>query len=167
MQNKRARVILWIVVIIIVITLILPVTMYDRTPPAPTPEQAPRNDIADPNLATTTEEDISNMIVVTSPTKGQTVTSPMTVKGRAMGSWYFEASFPIELVNAETGLIIARGYGQAEGEWMTTNFVPFTGTLTFPNPATTTRANLILRKDNPSGDPERDASITIPVTIRQ
>lgn len=170
MKNKKSNILVVIIVIIIAITLIMPLTMFDRTVVAPTPENAPRNDGADPNFATTTpvaEKDMSDIIVVTTPTNGTVVTSsPLTVKGKARGGWYFEASFPIEIVNEDSGLIIGRGYGQADGDWQTSNFVPFTATVTFTKPATTTKALLILRNDNPSGDPKRAESITIPITIR-
>jgi hypothetical protein len=170
MKKTTTKILVAILVIGIIIVLIAPVTSFDnQTVITPNPNNPPRNDIADPNLnatTTTNPADHSDLIVVTSPTQNSTVSSPLTVTGRARGSWYFEASFPIELVNESTGLVIARGIAQAEGEWMTTNFVPFKATLTFPRPATTTKAQLILRNDNPSGDPERDKSVIIPVTVR-
>ena len=45
---------------------------------------------------------------------------------------------------------------------MTTDFVPFSVTLTFVKPATAT-GTLVLQKDNPSGLPEHDASVEMPV----
>jgi hypothetical protein len=113
---------------------------------------------------TTTTSGISNLITVSSPTSGQKVSSPLTVTGQARGTWYFEASFPVELRNA-AGAIIAQGPGQAQGEWMTENFVPFKSTLTFPAQPAGSKGTLILRKDNPSGDPARDQSVSIPVTF--
>lgn len=88
------------------------------------------------------------------------LTSPLTVTGEAAG-WYFEASFPVQLLDG-TGKIIAQGPAQAQGDWMTTNFVPFKATLTFAKPATAT-GTLVLRNDNPSGLPENDRFLRIPV----
>ena len=91
--------------------------------------------------------------------------SPLTVKGEARGNWYFEASFPVRLFDAddkELAVIPA----QAKGEWMTTEFVPFEITLNFSRPKTATGV-LVLEKDNPSGLPEYDDSISIPVRFSQ
>lgn len=102
-------------------------------------------------------------ITVTSPLPNTQISSPLTITGSAVGSWYFEASFPIKLYDANNNLI-AQTTGQAQGNWMTTSFVPFTATLTFPTPSTTT-GTLVLEKDNPSGEPQNADSISIPVTF--
>lgn len=102
-------------------------------------------------------------ISVTSPKPGATVSSPLTVTGKARGSWYFEASFPVELQDAN-GKVLVQVPAHAKGDWMTEDFVPFEVTLTFPKPATAT-GTLILHRDNPSGLPQNEASISIPVTF--
>lgn len=58
-------------------------------------------------------------------------------------------------------------YAKAQGDWMTTEYVPFTATLEYTIPATVTDMHgyLILKKDNPSGEPQFDNSLTIPVTL--
>lgn len=104
-------------------------------------------------------------IRVTSPEVGGEITSPLMVEGQARGTWFFEATFPLVLVNWD-GLIIAEGYAQAEGEWMTEEFVPFKGELVFTKPPYDTRGTLILQKDNPSGLPEHDDAIEIPVVFK-
>ncbi len=110
----------------------------------------------------------SDLIVLTSPVPNGTVTSPMVISGEARGYWFFEASFPITLTNWD-GLIIAEGYATADGEWMTEEFVPFTSTVTFENPYKAgdpdfmKRGFLILKKDNPSGLPENDNALEIPI----
>lgn len=99
---------------------------------------------------------------------GDTARSPLKITGEARGNWYFEASFPVSLVNWD-GLIIAQGPAQAQGEWMTEEFVPFEITLEFENPSWdadfSKRGALILQKDNPSGLPEHDDSLEIPVVF--
>ncbi|OGJ59137.1 hypothetical protein A2635_04210 [Candidatus Peribacteria bacterium RIFCSPHIGHO2_01_FULL_51_9] len=102
------------------------------------------------------------LITVTSPLPGDRITSPLTIKGQARGTWYFEATFPVVLTDWD-GLIIAQGYAQAEGEWMTEDFVPFSATLTFEKPAYGERGTLVLQKDNPSGLPEHDDAVEIPI----
>lgn len=90
----------------------------------------------------------------------QIISSPITITGEAR-KWYFEASFPVELVDGN-GKQLAIGPAQAQGDWMTADFVPFTITLTFPKPTTST-GTLIFRNDNPSGLPENQEEYRIPV----
>ncbi len=106
------------------------------------------------------------LIRVTSPTIGSTISSPVTISGEAKGYWFFEASFPITVVDWD-GLIIGEGVAIANGEWMTENFVPFTATITYNLPRDTPyrRGALILQKDNPSGLPENDDALEIPVNF--
>lgn len=101
---------------------------------------------------------------VASPLPQGVVTSPLTVTGEARGTWYFEASFPVRLLDGD-GNELAVVPAQAQGDWMTTEFVPFQVTLTFATPETAT-GTLVLEKDNPSGLPENAAEVRIPVRFR-
>ena len=105
----------------------------------------------------------ANLIVVELPFPGAVTGKEFSVIGKARGFWFFEASFPMELLDKD-GKIIATGYSQAEGEWMTEDFVSFRGEIKVPEsyigPAT-----LVLKKDNASGLPEHDASISFPITV--
>lgn len=103
-------------------------------------------------------------IALAAPLPDALVTSPLTVTGEARGSWYFEASFPVKLLDAN-GNVLAQAPAQAQADWMTTDFVPFLATLTFPTPATAT-GTLVLEKDNPSGMPQNAATITVPVNFQ-
>lgn len=103
-------------------------------------------------------------IVVTSPRAGEAISSPLEIRGEARGMWFFEASFPVVLVDWD-GLIIAESFATADGEWMTEDFVGFTATLEFETPEFGERGALILQKDNPSGLPENDDAIEIPITF--
>lgn len=93
------------------------------------------------------------------------VQSPLTVRGSARGVWYFEASFPVRLYDGN-GRELAVAPATAQGEWMTTEFVPFEGTLAYEAPMTET-GTLVFQKDNPSGLPEHDASISVPIRFRR
>lgn len=107
----------------------------------------------------------ANVIVVDKIRIGDKVASPLVITGKARGNWYFEASFPVELVDANNKLI-ANGIAQAQGDWMTTNFVPFKTTLTFQAPGLyDMNATLIFRKDNPSGEPQNDDQMRLPVQL--
>lgn len=91
----------------------------------------------------------------------QVITSPLRLTGNVRGTWYFEASFPVRLYD-EGRNEIAVAVAQAQGDWMTTEHVPFIATLSFKKPLTST-GYLVIQKDNPSGLPEHDASIEIPI----
>ncbi len=105
----------------------------------------------------------SDNIVVDLPSPGAVTGKTFTVLGKARGPWYFEASFPITVLN-EKGEIIAGSIATAKSEWMTTDFVPFEAIITIPE-SYIGKAVLVLKKDNPSGLPEKDASISFPFTI--
>ncbi len=105
----------------------------------------------------------ADLIRVETPFPGAVTGKTFSVMGEARGYWYFEASFPIELLDAN-GNVLDTEVAQAQEEWMTEEFVPFSVMLTAPEsyigPAT-----LVLHRDNPSGLPENDASIRIPITV--
>src|SRR5687767_4657272 len=119
---------------------------------------------SDPEPARAPDVPAHANIRVNAPSPGALITSPLTVAGEARGSWYFEASFPVRLVDAE-GRELAVVPAQARGEWMTPNFVPFEVQLSFVPPSSP-GGLLILQKDNPSGLPEHADSLVIPVRFR-
>lgn len=102
-----------------------------------------------------------NLIQVDFPVPNTIVTSPLAITGKARGFWFFEASFPVVLLDGN-GKEIVVSYATAQGEWMTEEFVPFSASITFEKPETAT-GTLVLKKDNPSGDPVRDDEVRIPV----
>ncbi len=112
----------------------------------------------------TAPPDKSNLIRVTKPALNAIVKSPLQIEGEARGVWYFEASFPVSLYDAN-GKLLARGPAQAESEWMTQNFVQFALGLKF-DPPTTATGTLVFEKDNPSGLPEHADEYRMPVRFR-
>ena len=102
-------------------------------------------------------------IVVDLPFPGAVTGKDFSVVGKARGTWFFEASFPIEVLDTD-GKFLAVGIAQAQGEWMTKEFVPFKADIKVPQ-SYIGKATLVLKKDNPSGLPEHDASISFPITI--
>ncbi len=105
----------------------------------------------------------ADLITVELPFPGAVTGKEFSVTGKARGYWFFEASFPIELLDKD-GNLLDTGIAQAEGEWMTEEFVPFKTDITAPA-AYIGPATLVLKKDNPSGEPANDASISFPITI--
>lgn len=114
-------------------------------------------------------QDIGNVleyrdeIIVENPRPNQKITSPLEVKGRARGSWYFEANFSAELFDTNDKSL-GTAIITAEGDWMTEDFVPFTGELSFNTPATE-KGKLIIRNANPSDLPENSKTLIIPVAF--
>ena len=108
------------------------------------------------------EMEKTNLIRAIRPRPNTTISSPLSIAGEARGTWFFEATFPIELVGSD-GQTIARSYATAIGEWMTVDFVPFTAMLNFTKPEGMENGTLILHKDNPSGLPENDDLLEIPI----
>lgn len=104
-----------------------------------------------------------NLIRVEKPRPNAIVSSPLEIKGEARGYWFFEASFPVKLVDSN-GKELVLGIAQAKSEWMTENFVPFELILEFENPDTES-GTLILKKDNPSGLPENEDELRVPVSF--
>lgn len=118
------------------------------------------------NDTSATQSDLhADLIRVATPLPHATIRSPLIVQGEARGNWFFEASFPVRLLN-ETGKEIAIGIAQAGGDWMTEKFVPFTATLRFQEPITG-NGTLVLEKDNPSGLPDRADALQIPVVFSE
>ncbi len=107
----------------------------------------------------------NTQIVIDFPKDNQKITSPIKISGRAVGNWFFEGSFPIELVDLDKN-IIATGIATSTEDWMTENFINFSSEIYFDKPTSTKNAILILKKDNPSGNPEFDKSVFIPVILK-
>lgn len=108
----------------------------------------------------------ADLIRINTPRPNSIINSPLIIKGEARGVWFFEASFPVVLIDWD-GKVIAQGIAQAKGEWMTTEFVPFEAKLIFTLDKNTysNKGTLILKKDNPSGLPEHDDLLEIPVVF--
>jgi hypothetical protein len=105
----------------------------------------------------------SDNITVNLPYPGAVVGKEFSVIGKARGTWFFEASFPVQVLDKDGNVLFATP-AQAQSDWMTENFVSFKADIQIPQsyigPAT-----LILEKDNPSGILSKDASISFPINI--
>jgi hypothetical protein len=110
-----------------------------------------------PGTASRTDE----LIKVTTPTPGDTVTSPLVIEGEARGPWYFEASFPVVL-ETNSGEVLIEAPAVASGEWMTEDFVPFTVSLAYGE-TTATSGTLILQRANPADLASQANTLLIPV----
>lgn len=151
---------LWSGILIVLFIVILGLTWALFAIPAPT---TPPITATSTSSVSTSTQPLSARVVVTSPIAGSSVPKVFTVAGSAPGPWYFEASFPIKVVDANNNFI-GQGVGQALTDWMVVDNVSFLATVTtsgYSGPAT-----LVLLRDNPSGMPENDDSVSIPIVIQ-
>lgn len=104
----------------------------------------------------------ANLITIDAPRPTAVIASPLAITGKARGYWFFEASFPVELRDAQNQ-VLAQGVAQAQGDWMTEDFVPYSVNIAYPPQPTGSMGTLILKRDNPSGEPQNDDSLIVPV----
>lgn len=125
--------------------------------------KAPDGQMFREDIGTELEKD--DLIRVSEPRPNTVITNPLSIAGMARGNWFFEASFPVKLLDA-SGVEIGRGHAQAKKDWMTMEFVPFEATLSFVAPAPGS-GTLVLEKDNPSGLSEYADELRIPVVFEK
>jgi hypothetical protein len=146
-----------VIIFAVIIVVLLGVLIFI---PAKAPEGPPGSTATStiPQPAISADGHVS----VTTPHAGDVVSSPVTITGTVTGGgWFFEASFPVKVIDAD-GAVLGRGQAQAHSDWMTTGTVPFAATITFTAPHSGT-GTIVLAKDNPSGMPQNDMSLAIPV----
>jgi len=130
--------------------------------PAPASTLTPTADIP-VSISSEPQASFTSEALVLNPKQNELVSSPLKIEGEAKGTWFFEASLPVKLFDSENN-IIASGPAAAQSDWMTEKPVKFISTLVFSTTATS--GYLIIAKDNPSGLPENDASIKVPVRFK-
>ncbi len=155
------------IVIVLVVFAVLFWALTKAVPQNP-PVNSPDVDTETPTPVLAQKDD---MIIVSSPAIDSTIsTSPVVIKGRARGNWFFEASAPVTVVNWD-GLIIGEGYISVdEGyDWMTTEYVPFTGTISYDASqiGVYNYGWIIMKKDNPSDEPQFDNSLEFKIFFPQ
>ena len=102
-----------------------------------------------------------DFIKIDNPRPNQQISSPLNITGEAVGLWYFEGDFSVRLEDGN-GATLVQAIALAQGEWMTEDFVPFMADIEFDQPETDTGI-LYLEKANPSGLPENDDKLIVPV----
>jgi hypothetical protein len=117
-----------------------------------------------PNTGCGDQAVTQNDIEVFYPLENDSIISPLEITGRARGSWYFEGSFPVQLTTVH-GLVLGNTKAQAQSDWTSDEFVPFTATLEFTLPEGVNQAELIFEKDNPSGLTEHGDEFRVPITL--
>ncbi len=117
-----------------------------------------------PSPSVTTTNNFTNQPVLTSPTSGSVIKSPLTITGTVPAGWMFEGVFPMKLVDSNKKIIAtAQAREVTPGSWQSGKPVAFSATVTFTTKAKT--GTLILENDNPSGDPANLKTFEVPVLI--
>ena len=104
------------------------------------------------------------LIVISNPPQNTSVTSPLTVTGQAVGSWFFEGVFPVYLYDTH-GRLLAQAQARALSDWTTAGFVPFTATISFSPQIPSSHGILVLRNANPSGIAANAKAVQMQVTF--
>jgi hypothetical protein len=89
----------------------------------------------------------------------------LSVFGKVVGLWFFEASFVIELWDY-SGEKIGWGLAQTTDEWMTESLVSFRSEIEVSEDWSGNEAILILIKDNASGLPEHEDALALPIKLK-
>ena len=154
-MNKKMIITAGVLAILAILSVIFSIGFPKEKAPVTTTQEA------------TSTEDKSDKIVVDSPRPSEKVSSPIKISGKARGNWFFEASFPVFVVDWD-GKIIGQGVAHANGDWMTTEFVPFEAEVSYtiePN-IYSKKGSLILKKDNPSDLPQNDDALKTPIMFQ-
>jgi len=103
-------------------------------------------------------------IIIISPKPNDIITSPLKIEGQAKGFWYFEAQFKAELYDEKQNFL-GQTILKAQKDWMSEEFIPFSGELFFTQP---TIQNGVLRflSDNPSGLSQKQKIFELPVQFQ-
>ena len=102
-------------------------------------------------------------IIILSPDISQSLKSPQKIVGLIDKTWVFEGSFPLELFDNQYRSLF-KGNAAAPN-WLDddSKYTNFSATLNFITKKQT--GFLMIKNDNPSGIPQNDKSLTIPVVF--
>lgn len=111
---------------------------------------------------------LEDKLIILSPSPNAQILNPVSISGKARGTWFFEGSLPVNIYDSNNKLL-GRGYASFvplhEGEeWMTEDFVNFEGNIEFESP-TTDSGYILFKKDNPSDLRELDESYKLNVKL--
>lgn len=149
-----------VIALAVVIVVLLGVLVFVPSAHGPTTaEQSGGSGIAQTAVSS------DGKVRVSIPAIGEKVASPLTVIGVVTGGgWFFEASFPVKVLDGD-GALLGAHPAQAGSDWMVTTPVPFTATITFRAPKYAT-GTVVLEKDNPSGLPQNAGELRIPIRFK-
>jgi len=156
-QNSNRIWLIMVLVSFLLLTSLLVGWLLFRPQQKPTPQPTVSSA---PNLIEYSSPK-GEIIKILTPQKDTLVNSPISLKGQVRGTWSFEGSFPVVVLDAN-GKELVNSFATLNGDWMTTEYVPFTANLIFSKPETAT-GKIILKKDNPSDNRALDDQLEITV----
>jgi hypothetical protein len=95
-------------------------------------------------------EPVDYEVALVTPEAGTTVSSPLTIAGKAHDNWFFNNEFPVEVRDANDvviGQAVATRQPDVESE---DDFYDFTATIAF-TATPGTMGTLVLKRSNPEG----------------
>jgi len=107
------------------------------------------------------KENIS--IIIESPQPQEKISSPLTIKGKAKGFWFFEGQFLVALYDNNDNEL-GRTILKALSDSISNDYVSFEGNLEFKNTASTS-GYLKFLSDNPSGLEENQKVFILPINF--
>lgn len=113
-----------------------------------------------PETMESTENSIVNPETFTAElNQNDTVTAGQTITGSVPGFWFFEGSFPVDLVDGD-GNVFVTVLATSPEDWMTPEIIPFTITLPETLAYTGTGKIVFTRNDPSDGESSIPASET-------
>lgn len=140
-----------------------PLTFVDCARYFPVKETNPRS--CTNGAGTTLIEDLGNAfdlrkeIELTTPRPNDSITSPLPIRGKALGSWYDGSTLEVRVLDIHRDEI-AKGEANTANYTNQIKFAPFSGTVTFEKPVFGTIGSVIIV--NKSDDTK---SLEIPVAF--
>ncbi len=152
-----------IIIIIIAIVLFGLIISY----PAPSSEQLSFEENVSQNNQLETFP-VNPETFTVSVNQNETVNAEQVINGSVPGFWFFEGSFPVDLVDANN-VVFATVLATSSEDWMTSNIIPFT--ITLPETLSYTGpGKIVFTRDDPSGGessiPVSETTATILVTFQ-
>ncbi len=114
--------------------------------------------------ATPTTKFSSDFFQVEKPTQDSVITSPVEISGQALGTMFFEGTFPVTIEDSN-GQTLGSGTATSTADWMTEKLIPFAVKITFKTPTTKT-GFIVLKNDNPSDLPENEHSAKFSISFK-
>lgn len=150
-----------IIGLLIALVIVVLFVVYKQYAPTPSPSLPDTNKVGT-TPAPAISGDTGNFVSF-SIAPGAKVSGKMTATGSVKGAYFFEANLVMQILDANKNVL--RSFpGSATTDWMTSEPVSFTTDLDFTGLAKGP-GYIRIHNDNPSGLPENDRSIDIPVTI--
>ena len=151
MAPSTKKSLIWLLVAVVAISILAFMSNKKDAPivvtPMPTPE------------VTGLKDDLVSFSIA----PGAKVKGVMDATGVLKNAYFFEANIRVDILDTNKQTL-REGFGTATTEWMTTGPVSFKTKLDFSGLATGP-GFIAIRNDNPSGLPENDKEIFIPIVI--